>query len=199
MSQPYYRVTIFYEGPNMSEPQNVFWFENDGIATGTDQLILDAFENWITTELAPPWSNLANNQAVMVEANVDEMTPVGEIFRPIGQIILDYQGSVAGEVSPAAVSAWMGSRTEAPRSRGSKYLPGIDEQRIVNGELSQTAMLALAECLVAYLTRIDAGSNVILAPGCLNRVLEVFNQFIGSGSIESTPAYQRRRKPGVGS
>jgi hypothetical protein len=126
------------------------------------------------------------------------MSTAGLVLRNIGGGIIAVNGDVIEDVTPAAVSGYLMGYTAVPKARGSKYVPGIAETQINEGEFTAPALVKLATLLAIYLADVSLGSGASLEMGVLSKALGAFVSFTGSGLVESLPAYQRRRKQGVG-
>jgi len=57
----------------------------------------------------------------------------------------------------------------------------------------------MALLLLEYLGDVPTAGTGVLIAGLASKTLNQFVPFLSAGLIEDTPAYQRRRKPNVGS
>lgn len=194
-----YRVTLEYDQPGSSQPNNVFHFENTGIASPTDTALIAGIDTWVSDEWYDTWAQMCSEDCELVLFNVDEMYADGTVKRNIGSEPVNLAGNLSGGVAPAGVAGYMLGYTGLPKQRGSKYVPGMLGSYAVDGEWSSTALTILAQLLAAYFLDIPIVTNVVLSPGILSKVLDQIVLFDGLGYVESIPAYQRRRKPNVGS
>jgi len=183
---------------NASTPQNVFYYAVED-ASMDDADVKDAFEDYFINTWADEWENVANTQCVLDYASLDVINPDGTIARTLGTFTIDVNGVGIGQVMPAAVSAFISANTAVPKIRGRKYLPGMDEGNVDAGKLNTGALTSLALLLIYYMATFDTGTATHFVPGVLSRSLQYFVAFDASGLVNDIPAYQRRRKPGVGS
>ena len=192
------RATINYSVPNASEVQNVFhWILAE--ATTTDAQVLDEITRWTEDDWGEDWSELASDSADLTSVKVDVVTALGTIVRAIGIGAIGLSGGQAGGVVSAAVSAYMLLKTDIPKVRGSKYVPGIADVNIQEGSLTASALIDFAFLLIEYGSTLNPIGLAELIPGVPSTVLGVFQPFLDTGDLETIPAYQRRRKPSVGS
>ena len=129
----------------------------------------------------------------------DLVSVSGLVQQNLGVRNINVAGDAPGTTIAAAVSAYLMATTLAPKGRGSKYIPGLAETQTSDGEWSPTALATLSQMLLAYLATINATGGTQLVPGISSRTAQQFLPFLAQGLVESIPAYQRRRKPGVGS
>lgn len=191
------RVAMHYSQPGAGDQMNVFHFRvTDG--SQDDQSMLDGIENWVTTVWAVAWRELAATSAKLQSAEVDIITESGLVDRNIGGFLVDIAGVVGGDVVAAGVAAYILAYTANPKTRGSKYLPGLGEPIVDGGLLTVNGLADLAVCLVEYLADVDTGGDMVLSPGVPSFGAGIWYPFLSSGALETVPAYQRRRKVGVG-
>lgn len=192
------KLTLSYVYANASVANNVFIWSLGNLAT-EDVDVVDAIELWVTAFWGPAWQGIASSAAELVNGAVDVMNPDGTVAANLGIFPINLVGSDGAPVTSAAVSGYLLAQTELPKARGSKYLPGVSEGAIGNGEFTPAAIADLSAALLAYLANIQVVGAGKLFPGILSRTLGAFVPFNATGSVESIPAYQRRRKPYVGS
>jgi len=191
------KVILEYVYPGASTALNIFHYVYSG-ASSTDEDTLDALETWFTADWADTWADLAPSTASVDNLKAQIVSAAGVVLRDLGTAVIGVPGILGSEVNPGAVSGYLMANTASPQIRGSKYVPGISEGAIVAGLFSAPAVLDLGLLLVDYLANITIITGERLLPGCLSTKTGGFVTFTDSGLINSTPAYQRRRKPGVG-
>lgn len=192
------RGVLSYSHPAGSIAQNVFTWELQDEDV-SDAGILTAIEDWVDTEWDPIWSQSADSNVLLFLLEVDVLTTAGLVERNIGEAVLDDPGLIAGDVTAAATSGFFQMDTERAKTYGRKYTPGIAQGAVDEGILDAATLALLLQMLIVATTDIDAGVAGILAAGVLSRVTSTFQEATGSGYATDVPAYQRRRKPGVGS
>ncbi|GAH32611.1 unnamed protein product, partial [marine sediment metagenome] len=156
-------------------------------------------DDWVDVEWDPIWSQTADSNVLLYLLEVDVLNADGTVLRNIGEEILADPGLLAGDVTPAATSGFFQMDTERAKSYGRKYTPGIAVSAVEEGILDATTLGHLLTLLIVATTDIDIGIAGILAAGVLSRVTSTFLEATGGGYATDVPAYQRRRKPAVGS
>ncbi len=192
------RATVRYSAPGASEMLNVFHYILAD-ATSTDSEVLTAIDNFITNDWAPTWADSAAALAQCDDVQVDVVDVNGFIIRAIGAALIGVAGAPGQSVLPAANAAYILLKTIKPKIRGIKYIPGWSEDSVTDGTFNANALADMALLLLDYgeILSVNASSNLI--PGVVAKSLAEFVPFLDSGIIETIPAYQRRRKQGVGS
>lgn len=192
------RATINYSVPNASEVQNVFHWVL-AVENTTDSAILTEISRWAQDDWGSDWAELAADSAQLTSVKVDVVTALGTIVRAIGIGAIGLAGVQAGGVTSAAISAYMLLKTDLPKVRGSKYVPAVADVHVNEGSLNASGLIELAFLLIEYGSTLNPVGLAELIPGVSSSVLGVFQPFLDTGDIETIPAYQRRRKPNVGS
>lgn len=192
------RVVAKYSAPNSSQILNVFMYEYNG-AGDTDLDVLSACDTFFTDEWGPDWQALASNDFTFDELELDVLNTTGTVKRNIGSTPIGLTGSVVADMTPIGACYLLGADTIKPKQRGRKYVPGLENQGIVDGLLTAARLVTAALLAIEYLDTIQGILAGDLTPGILSRTLASFEPFVASGSITDVPAYQRRRKPNVGS
>lgn len=192
------RVGLRYAAPNSSIMENIFHYVVTGVGS-TDEDVLDRIEIFLNDGWGDKWKDLAADAVTLEDASVDVVNVDGTVVRAIGVILLGIAGTLIPGVTSAAVSAYMLLKTVIPKVRGVKYVPGLSEQVIEDGILSAAGLVDIAFLLIQYGAELGIGGNTDLKPGVPSKSTNVFVEFEDTGLIEDVPAYQRRRKPHVGS
>jgi hypothetical protein len=193
-----FRGVLSYTHPAGSINQNVFTWELQEEDT-SDAEILASIETWVQDEWGDAWDGWADSGALLYLLEVDVLNNNGTVKRNIGEEIQATVGTVAGDVMPAAVSGFFQADTERPKSFGRKYVPCMAENHGEEGTVSSAGLGLLVLLLLATVADIPTGIEGVLAAGVLSRVTELFLEFTGGGYATDIPAYQRSRKPNVGS
>lgn len=193
-----FRATVNYSVPASSEAQNVFHWVLE-TATIEDFKIFDEISRWVEFDWGDHWAQIGSDDSTIESVKVDVVDIDGTIVRAVGLAVIGLSGGEAGGVVSAAVSAYMLLKTVRPKVRGSKYIPAMSESSIDNGALNTAALAQMAFLLIEYATTLNPEGAAELVPGVPSRSLMVFQNFLDTGLIENIPAYQRRRKPNVGS
>lgn len=192
------RCAIIYVSPGASEQQNVLHWMVAG-APIDDSDLLDGIENYVRTEWGAAWAPTAADSSVIAAIDCQVLNANGTVKRDLGLASINVAGTGVGGVLAAATSAYFIAPTFTPKVRGSKYIPGMSEGALADGvwqSVSKTALLVLAG---VWLAGVDLDGVPYLIAGVLSKKLAGFVALGDSVGVSSTPAYQRRRKPNVGS
>lgn len=192
------RVVISYSAPHASIAQNVFLYQLTGANAQEDTLMTDV-KDFFEAELLDHWASMASENASAFLIEFDIITLFGLVDRNLGEFDLDVPGTSVSEVASAAVSAYNQVTTERTRSVIKKYWPFIAEVIITDGGLSAAGVAAMAFILLDMLDGIPVTGGGHLEPGIRSTVDDTWYPIIQAGYVTDVPAYQRRRKPGVGS
>lgn len=191
------RASVVYTVPGASRPQNIFYWQ---VITGdTDANVLAGVIAWATGQWATAWQATATTSCSADTVTVDVINLNGTVNRNLGSASIGTVGSLAQDTLPAANSALVIADVGLPKIRGRKFVPGLSENNVTSGLLDASYVGLFTAHLNAYVAAITtAGSGQLLA-GTPSKVISAFRLFQGSGVVSDVPAYQRRRKPGVGS
>lgn len=192
------KLVVDYVYPGAGTALNIFYH----VFAGTDeddQDVLDAIADWVGVDWGDNWAPLSTTTAELNSVAVQIVDGLGVVLRDVGTEQIDRAGATGNEVSPAAVSAYIQADTDLPQVRGSKYIPAISEGVIEQGVLSAAGLLELGLLLVDYFSPIPVSPGNNLFPGVISVKAAGFKAFQTSGNLNGVPAYQRRRKIGVGS
>ena len=192
------RVVAKYSAPNSSQILNVFFYEYTG-AGDTDADVLSACDTFFTDEWGPDWQALAGDDFTFDEIELDVLNSTGTVKRNIGSALIGLQGDFITDMTPIGACILLSADTAKPKQRGRKYIAGLESNGIVNGLLTAARLVTAALLTAEYLDTITGILAGELTPGVLSRTLQAFEPFVASGTITDVPAYQRRRKPNVGS
>ena len=192
------QTTLRHTSLNASEQLMMLTHEVSAIGL-PDNDILDALADYLSNQWAPRWQALAANSSTLTRADVVALNTDGTVSRVIGSIVLGVTGNNSSPVLPAANAALMVGNVAAPNRRGLKYVPCLSEFAVQDGILTDVALQNLVELAIEYLTPIVLQLIIEMAPGILDKVAGIFHPFTNSGYVTDVPAYQRRRKPNVGS
>lgn len=191
------RVALHYTQPNAGDCMNVFHFRLSG-TVGDDADVLDGIVDGWLAYWHLLWKSIAASSAVLSHLDADVINIDGTVDRNLGSAIVNVAGTVGGEVTSAAVSGYLLAYTPIPKARGSKYIPGMSEVGVAAGAFTTGVQTVLTQLLILYASQYVGTGGLRLNPGVLSLVLAEFIDFLGTGLIETLPAYQRRRKAGVG-
>ena len=192
------RVVLSYGSPGASIAQNVFYYELQSQDADPAQLLAD-YVILIKAGWLNEWKSVSDASCDCFLLEMDIVNGDGTVDRNIGDADPDVQGIGTGEILPAAVAGYMQANTERANSLGRKFVPFLIEDHQVDGFWSSGATGTLADMLAEWLTIFIVDTAADMVPGIVSRVTQTFQEFLGSGYATNVPAYQRRRKPNVGS
>ena len=192
------RAVVTYQSPGASIQQNVFWWIIEEMGIGNPALLAE-ISDWVSVDWGLLWAEVASDQVNLVDVSVDLMNPDGTVKVNVGIDVINLPGDGASTVLPAATSGYLLAQTALPKSRGSKYIPGMDENSLDEGVFTLIAVVLLLSMAVIYVAPVTTTVGAVLRAGVLTRLTQEFNEFLLEASTTDVPAYQRRRKPGVGS
>lgn len=108
------------------------------------------------------------------------------------------QGGAAGEPTAAGVACFGFIRTRLPRVQIRKYYGVFPQSSMVDGIWDAGVTAAVQDAMDTHMADTLAGSGVYLQGVAYNRTLGTHTTGV-SAAVRDEPAYQRRRKRGVGS
>lgn len=192
------KIVLDYIYPGAGTALNIIHYVFSGTATD-DTVVVDAIEDWVTNDWGDKWADLASDQALLNTMHVYEVSGTGETLRDLGSRDISLAGAVASQVLPAANSVYILGYTQVPGVRGCKYVPAIAEAVSDDGVFPPAVVANIILLLVEYLANINIGTGTNLFPGVVSSKAGGFRAFTDEGLVRGLPAYQRRRKDGVGS
>lgn len=191
------QLTLTYTQPSASIAQNVFhWVA--GATSAPDSEVMDELEDWVNNDWGAQWAPVAGVPAVLDAGRVSIMNTNGTVDRVLGVLDFSIVGSGGSAIDVAAVSGFIRLFTNEPKQRGRKYVPFVSDANLISGLLSSGTMAQMALLLAEWIAVLTTTGGLTLTPGLLSRTLLAFEPFISTAATTNVPAYQRRRKPGVG-
>lgn len=191
------RTTARYSAPASSQMQNIFHHQVVG-ASVDDLEAANTINNWMTNDWAVDWAESAALSAELEDISVDVVNVDGTVVRAIAVYLIQQTGLLPSPVLPAANAAYILLKTIVPKIRGIKYIPGFSETAVDDGEWTSAAIVDMGFLLLDYAKTLEPMGAAELIPGVPAPSIGVFEPFLDTGILETIPAYQRRRKPGVG-
>lgn len=191
------KLTLEYLYPGAGTALNVFHYAYLG-ADIEDSEAVAALLDWAETEWGATWAGVAATTAELANAIFEVVDVNGDVLANLGTEAINIAGTNGGDVEAAAVSAYLSANTATPGVRGSKYVPGIASASITDGTFVAGSAAQLALLLLDYLATVNVSAGNNLFPVVRSTKLLGFPRLITAGTINLLPAYQRRRKQGVG-
>lgn len=107
--------------------------------------------------------------------------------------------SLATDQLPRGVAALINAKTVDPDVNAKKYVGGLTEAAVTDGLWTGAILTVLGNYADTWITPYVGGTTgATWTPGCWSVKNKTFHQFSGNVIIPTIPAYQRRRKRGVG-
>lgn len=192
------RAVAHYSLPAGSQALNVFHFQT--VVSGlSDEDWVAAATAWFANSWIPRWRVNASSQCRFDGIEYDVIKPNNEVVRNLGTAVINLSGMIGDQGMPPAVSWYLQTYTGNPKVRGRKYVPGFGEDSYANGRLTPNALAQLLILASKVLEPLTSGGNQVALPVVVSRVLETALPLLESVYVTDIPAYQRRRKPNVGS
>jgi len=191
------KLTLEYLYPGAGTALNVFHYAYLG-ADISDATAVAALLDWADNDWGDTWDNLASTTATLANAVFEVVNVAGEVLADLGTEVIGRVGTNGGDVLPAAVSGYLSANTSTPGVRGSKYVPGFSEAAQTDGVLTVASAAQMAQLLLDYMATINVSAGNNFFPVVRSTKLAGFPRLITAGTINLIPAYQRRRKEGVG-
>lgn len=192
------RMVLEYTYPGAGVALNIFHWVYGGITRENIDILPD-LGAWGAVNWGANWDGLAPDEAELQRMRTYRVSNLGVVLEEIGVFDLSIVGSNPGDVSAAAVAGYIQCYTETPRVFGKKYVPAIDDGLIVNGILTAGAINTLSLMATEMVTPFVLAGGGTIFGGVISKKTLDFELYDGSVLLEILPAYQRRRKEGVGS
>lgn len=192
------RLAVSYSHPNGSTAQNVFYWILK-LATATDTEVMTELVRWINSDWGPDWASMGHQDSQIILGEADIVNLDGTVDRNIGQQAFAIAGLGATDGASPGVAFYMQATTDIAKALGKKYVPYVDESAITDGKLIASALANLVLAFAEYIKPLTPAAGASLKPGVVSRPAGPFREFNGGGLTTDIPAYQRRRKPNVGS
>lgn len=117
----------------------------------------------------------------------------------LGTAAWAWQGTQVDEQLPRGVAAQVNARTTDPDVQGKKFIPGFTEAHNVDGAWGSTTLTSMLAWAASWVTPfVGATTGATWTPGIWSPTRGTFIPASGTVIAKAEPAYQRRRKRGVG-
>lgn len=179
--------------------QNVFAVAITGTGGPYDnEDILDDALDWVEDMYAELVAHLSD-EIDGSQIQVYKYDPVDDDFDEVGTTAWVFNPTGVDDQMPRGVAGLLTTQTVDPDVQGKKYVPGLTEAHLNDGLLSATMVTKLAAFGVVWLAPfVGATSGADFDPGVWSPTNRTIYDASGSFTIPTIPAYQRRRKRGVG-
>lgn len=179
--------------------QNVFSVVVGGTGGPFDELdVVDDLEDWLD-DMYANMTSLGADEIDGSELRVYIYDSIDDDYDEVGSGVWAWNPTSADHQLPRGVAALINAKTINPDVNGKKYLPGMVETSSDDGLWNTAMMTALVLFAVDWTTTfVGAASGATFVPGVWSPTRTTFFAFSGTEIIPTIPAYQRRRKRGVG-
>jgi hypothetical protein len=117
----------------------------------------------------------------------------------VGDEVLNYDFEGSGDMCAHGVAGLVHAKTTDPDVQAAKYIGGILDAQMIEGTWVTGTVEDMADFAAEWSTPfVGIASGADFAPGVWSVVNKNFFLFSGVEVVNVIPAYQRRRKPGVG-
>lgn len=176
---------------------NIFYLNADFVAPQTDDDVVLACESYIEGLFAN------------VSGQVTDLIDLGDMAVYVYNSVLDQWDNIGSETPavtftnatdmlPHGVCGMVRAYSVNTRSIARKYLAGFCEDQQENGTWLAAAITAMANFGNSWTTRETISVDNDLEPAVFSQALRTGYRLTGVEVVLSEPAYQRRRRPGVG-
>lgn len=194
------RIALSYLMPEDVIAQSILYAVLSGGSPPYDEDdALDDIHTYVDLILTE-WGSLAADSVESSLIQVYEYDAIDEDWDEVGVRVPTIDGGVASDMLPHGVAAFCQARSLDPDVSGSKYWPGLTEVSQTEGRWTSGVVLGIADIAAAWVAGdIGAETGALITAGVWSVVEANFHPFNGVIVVNALPAYQRRRKPGVGS
>lgn len=162
-----------------------------------DDIVADAV-TWLEAIYDGTTGNLSNDLTAS-EVRVYVYDPVDEDFDEVGSDVWSEPAGSAVDSLPRGVAGLINCKTLDPDVNGKKYIAGFTEAGQTDGLWDAGALAALASVAADWIAPFVGSDSVAdWIPGVWSPTTLLFKAMSGTVIIPTIPAYQRRRKQGVG-
>lgn len=196
------KLTVFIDGPDSVIMNNVYHYQLSDPAADlpTDAQVLTALDNEMT-EIYGSWDDEMSDDYDIDRGEVarvewDAVNSVWEIVEDIGSFLITIAGLGISTSVPHGVAANITFPTDKPKARGRKFFPGASNDGITDSDWTGAVLGVLATMGASILSDRDVVGTAVLVPVVAS--ITGLPEPLILASVNAISAYQRRRKPGVG-
>jgi hypothetical protein len=125
---------------------------------------------------------------------------VGALWNLVGNVPIAFTPGSIGDPLPSGVAGLMTAYTDTSKVMGKKYLPGLSETGQTAGLWIANVLSAMLQSGIVWITGFASLNDPLTYwyPGVYSAKTLGFKLFTSAVAVRDVPAYQRRRKQGVG-
>jgi len=179
--------------------QNVFGLLiTGGGGPWTDDDVIADLLTWIGLVFGSFGGHMSDEVAGS-QIQVYKYDAIGDDFDEVGSTAWTFAPSEVTDQLPRGAALLVGGRSEDPDVLGKKYIGGLCEDNNVDGLWGSVILLAAIDFAEDWIGTFVGGTSAAdYTPGVWSVVQKALIPFRDSYYINAIPAYQRRRKRGVG-
>lgn len=185
--------------PETVEALNVYYFQTDFQEDQEEEDIVTTLATWIEVLYAEIETNISLEVAGGLMKVYRGVIGVPYEWDKIGEASPVFDFALATDMLPHGCSALLRAYTTRGKTIGRKYIPGFAEGAQLDGTWVASAVTNLIAAAAAWGTNAAVDGNNRLAPGVFSTTTELIHPMTDEFVVPVHPAYQRRRRPGVGS
>lgn len=196
------KCVVFITGPDNVIMNNVYHYQlsDPNTVNPTDLQVVQAVDADMSA-IYGHWDDEMSSDYNVDRVEVDRVQwnatdQIWEVVEYIGQSILDIDGLGISDGAPHGCAANITLGTTDPKRRGRKFLPGIAEDGVTHSTFIGAVQTVLTAIAAELLTDQVVAGTADLVMGIPTN-LGTWLPFIVAVA-NTVSAYQRRRKPGVG-
>ena len=183
--------------PDAVVAMNIYYMKTDFESPQAEADVLDACELWIEA-LYTTIDDHVSTLLSLGDLVVYEWDHIGTEWDNIGSRTPSVTFAAVTDMLPHGVAAMVRGYTTEARTIGRKYLPGLDEASQEDGEWTAATLVKLALFGAAWSASEEISSGNNLFAGVFSTKDTIVKLLTGIYVVLTNPAYQRRRRPGVG-
>ena len=179
--------------------QNVF----NAVVTGAgspfdDDDVVDDCQDWVE-DMYANLVTLMTDQVDGSQTQVYRYDSIDDDWDEVGSGGFSFNPSSTNDQLPRGVACLINARTLDPDVQGKKYLGGLTDVEALGGLWTATALTAVSLFAGDWVTAfVGATSGASFTPAVWSVAGTVAKALDGSITLPTVPAYQRRRKRGIG-
>lgn len=179
--------------------QNVFNAVLTTAGTSDDEDdVADDMAEWMD-EIMANVVNRLSNELTAGEVTCYEYDAVDDDWDEFGSALATFVPAGTDVPLPHGVAALVRANSTDPDIQGKKYIGGLDESASQSGGWTSAVLTTLVALTVDWVTPfVGTTTAATFTPGVWSPTETVFKAFGATSFVNSIPAYQRRRKQGVG-
>lgn len=183
--------------PESVVAMNIFYMDADFTGPQAESAVLTACRLWIE-DVYDTVEAIMSDELTLGSMTLYQYNSITDQWDNKGSRSPTGAGTSTTSMLPHGVCGMVRGYSVNPRSIARKYLPGMPEDRSADGAWDGTALAALAAFGVAWATEAVFDTTEKLTPSVWSVKDTTLYALSGTEVVLAHPAYQRRRRPGVG-